>query len=104
MSKLTPPVGAGVDRLTVNVNVVVALLPSAIETSLIEIVGLTERMDVPCWLPARARIVESPELNADTEELCPVVGATVALLASLESQINETFEISISGPLELLKA
>src|SRR5947207_14756023 len=39
MSKVTPPAGAGNERLTVKVNVVVPLLPSAAVISLIEILG-----------------------------------------------------------------
>ena len=35
MSKVTPPAGAGADRLTVKVKVVVPALPSLSETSLI---------------------------------------------------------------------
>src|SRR5262245_8478503 len=42
MSNVTPPAPAGLERLTLNVNVVVPALPSACETSLIERLGVVE--------------------------------------------------------------
>ena len=91
ISKVTPPAGAGVERLTVNVNIVVPPFPSLCEISLIESVGFTERTDEPCCDPARARIVVSPDANAVTFVVWPVVGAGVAFPDPLESQTNETF-------------
>src|SRR2546423_15399743 len=91
MSKDTPPAGAGVERLTVNVKIVVPELPSFCETSFMESVGFTERSDVPGCVPARARIVVSPEASAAAVVVDPVVGAKVVLLVSLESQTKLIF-------------
>ena len=48
--------------------------------------------------PARARIKVLPADPARAVVLAPVVGATDALLVSLESQTNETFGTSNSTP------
>src|SRR5947209_5369154 len=104
MLNLTPPAGAGVDRLTVKVNVVVPLLPSFNETLLIESVGLTFKLPAPSCPPARARMLVMPEARAVAVVDWPVLGDTVAFVASLESQTKETFWTSTSVPLLLLKA
>ena len=59
---------------------------------------------LPCCLPARARIVTLPPRIAVAVVVTPVVGETVALLESLESQMNDTLGTSTSVPLTLLKA
>ncbi len=53
MSKVTPPAGAGAERLTVKVKVVVPALPSFSETSLIVRLGAASSLTiVPCPWPS----------------------------------------------------